>query len=49
MSTALIVCVVGGLVYLAVKNMEKPYKGLDELGRLSFGIGLFVYLFRLAA
>jgi hypothetical protein len=48
MGIPLAVCVVGGIVHvLASENPTRCPAGLAELGRLAFGIGLFVYLFRL--
>lgn len=46
MNVPLAVAVVGAIVYLVASNVKNPPGGLAELGRLAFGIGLFVYLFK---
>jgi hypothetical protein len=45
MSIALIVCIIGGLVYLVTVIVGK-YQEIGELGRLAFAVGLLAFLLK---
>jgi ABC-type xylose transport system permease subunit len=46
MSIALIVCLIGGIVYAIFVNLDRAPSFIAELGRLAFFAGLLAFLLK---